>query len=422
MQKLINYMNTSVAPALSKITKNHWISSIQDTVFAVLPLIFVGSLVTMISLLGEIIPNFPNLWPINNFSFGLISIFVAFLIPYYVMVKKGNDKVKIIAGMASVALFLMLLNPTFTDEGGITFVFERFGSAGMFVAIVGGIFTGFVMNIFAKFSFFKEDSTLPDFVRGWFDSMLPITIIVTIGWLSNYILQIDVFTIIINIFAPLGSIGQSLPGFVLLCFISVFLYSFGISPWVLTPIIYPILLQGIADNAALVAQGLDPVFINTNEVIYSGWIAVGGIGSTLVLVILMVLSKSKRLKAIGKAVIVPSIFNINEPVVYGAPIAWNPILMIPFWISGIIIPTITYIVLDMGLVTIPSKVFGLWYMPFPISTYMVSGLSGVVLLAILVVLMFVIWYPFFKVYEAQEIKKENEESEEIDDLELELEA
>ncbi|WP_066500955.1 PTS sugar transporter subunit IIC [Abyssisolibacter fermentans] len=420
MKKLIDFMNSKFAPVLTKITKNVWISSIQDTMMSVLPMIFVGSLITMISLLSNIIPNFPNLSPINSFSFGLLSLFVAFLIPYNVMGKKDKAKMKITSGIASIALFLMLLNPTFTEDGGITFVFERFGSAGMFVAIVVGIFTGIIMNIFANLSLFKKDSTIPDFVKAWFDSMIPITIVLLTGWLFNYALHIDLFTMIINIFMPLAKIGNTLPGFVLFYFITVFIYSFGISGWTLVPIVFPIWLQGIADNAALVAQGKAPVFINTYEVIYTGWIAVGGIGSTLILVILMVLSKSKRLKAIGKAVLIPSIFNINEPVVYGAPIAWNPILMIPFWLNGLIIPTITYIVLNMGLVPIPSQVFQLWYLPFPIPTYIVAGIKGVILLAFLVLIMFLIWYPFFKVYEAQEIKKENEETQEYDDLELEL--
>lgn len=420
MQKLINWMNEKVSPVLNKITKNPWISSIQDTMMSVIPLIFVGSIVTMLSIIKEYVPNFPDFWALNAFSFGLISIFVAFLVPYNVMIKKGNANVKIVSGLASLSLFLMLLNPNFTDEGGITFVFERFGGAGMFVAIVSGLFGAFVMNIFSKVSFFNEDSSMPDFVIEWFDSMIPITLILFTGWIFTYKFNINLYDVIVNIFTPLASIGQTLPGFVLLYFIPAFLYSFGISAWVLTPIVYPIWLQAIADNATLVAQGGTATFINTSEVIFSGWCAVGGIGNTLILVILMALSKSKRLKAIGRAVMVPSIFNINEPVVYGAPIAWNPILMIPFWISSIIIPTITYIALNMGFVTIPSKVFALWYIPNGISTYMInSDFRGLILFGALLVVMFFIWYPFFKVYEIQEIKKESE-MQEIDDLQLEV--
>lgn len=37
----------------------------------------------------------------------------------------------------------------------------------------------------------------------------------------------------------------------------------------------------------------------------------------------MLRSRSNRLKAMGRATLIPSIFNINEPVVFGV-IAWNP--------------------------------------------------------------------------------------------------
>jgi len=421
MKKLINWMNKSVSPVLGKVSKNPWVAAIQDTMIAIMPMIFVGSIITILSIVKENVPSFPDFWLINSFSFGLVSLFVAFLVPYNIMAKKGHDNIKIISGLTSFSLFLMLLNPTFTDDGGITFVFERFGSAGMFVAIIAGLFVAVVMNGFAKMSFFKKDSVMPDFVKEWFDSLIPITMILLIGWIFTYTLEINLYDVIISLFSPLAQGGHSFGGFVMISFVSVFLYSFGISPWVLIPITYPIVVQGIADNAALVAQGLEPVFINTWEVYYSGWVAVGGLGSTLVLVIMMMFSKSNKLKAVGKATIVPSLFNINEPVVYGASIAWNPILMIPFWINGIVIPALTYIALKIGIAEIPSKVFGLWYVPFPISTYIVAGLSGLILLAILVPIMAAIWYPFFKVYEAQEVKKENSGDYEDEELELELE-
>lgn len=422
MKKLINWMNTSFAPVVGKITKNAWVSGVQDTMMAVIPFIFVGSIVTMLYVVGEYVPNFPDLWLLNSFSFGLLSLFVAFLVPYYILAKKGRDNIKLISALTSFALFLMLLNPSFNwDDGGITFVFDRFGASGMIAAMVAGFFTAFVMNTFAKISFFKEDSAFPDFVKQWFDSLIPITLILVTGWIFTFNLHIDLYDVVVSLFVPLATLGQSLPGFVLIYFFGCFIYSFGISGWILSAITVPITLQGIADNAALVAQGLEPVFIFTEEVTYSGWIAIGGLGSTLFLVIMMMFSKSKRLKAIGRASIIPSIFNINEPVVYGAPIAWNPILMIPFWLNGLIIPTIVYTALKIGLAPIPSKLFRLWYMPFPISTVIVAGFKGLILLAIVVPVMILIWYPFFKVYEAQELKKEKEQSEEIDGLELELE-
>lgn len=126
------------------------------------------------------------------------------------------------------------------------------------------------------------------------------------------------------------------------------------------------------------------------------------------LVIMMLFwAKSSHLKAIGKITIAPAIFNINEPVVFGAPIAFNPILMIPMWLNGLLIPAITYIVLNMGMVTIPSQVMQMWYIPVGISTYLVNfDWRGLILLAVNLAVSFLIWYPFFKVYDMQEVGKE----------------
>ena len=48
------------------------------------------------------------------------------------------------------------------------------GAGGIFIAIIAGAFTGWLMSLFGKFSFFKEESVIPDFVQQWFDFMLPI--------------------------------------------------------------------------------------------------------------------------------------------------------------------------------------------------------------------------------------------------------
>lgn len=93
---------------------------------------------------------------------------------------------------------------------------------------------------------------------------------------------------------------------------------------------------------------------------------------------------------------------------YGAPIAFNPLLMVPMWINGLITPILVYIVLDMGLVRIPSQIFQLWYTPIGLSTYLMSGFNGLILLAVVLLIVFAVWFPFFKLYDAQELKKEQE--------------
>ncbi|HFL3605165.1 TPA: PTS sugar transporter subunit IIC [Clostridioides difficile] len=409
MNKFIDFLSEKFTPVVNNMTKNIWVQSVQSTIMKVLPMVFVGSLVTIVSVLKNYISFLPDLSPINQYTFGLLGLFIAFLLPMEIMKNKKFENMSVVAGLAGAGLMLMMIRPEITNEGAI-FNFNRFGGEGMLVSLVAGLFSGLIMSLFGSFSFFGEDSALPDFVSKWFDNMLPITVIMFVGWGLIYGLNFDMFEIIVRVFKPVSDIAQTLPGFVLLNFLVVFIYSLGISGWVLSPITYSIQLGAIAANAAAVASGGVATNIYVYEVIQTGWITLGGLGATLPLVIMMCLSRVGRIKAIGRACIVPSIMNINEPVIFGAPVAWNPFLMLPMWIGTVVISITTYLSMSMGFVTIPSKVFNLWYVPFGISTFMVNqDVRGLIVLAINIVLLFMIWYPFFKAYEKEEIKLESQE-------------
>lgn len=409
MNKFIDFLSEKFTPVVNNMTKNIWVQSVQSTIMKVLPMVFVGSLVTIVSVLKNYISFLPDLSPINQYTFGLLGLFIAFLLPMEIMKNKKFESMSVVAGLAGAGLMLMMIRPEITNEGAI-FNFNRFGGEGMLVSLVAGLFSGLIMSLFGSFSFFGEDSALPDFVSKWFDNMLPITVIMFVGWGLIYGLNFDMFEIIVRVFKPVSDIAQTLPGFVLLNFLVVFIYSLGISGWVLSPITYSIQLGAIAANAATVASGGVATNIYVYEVIQTGWITLGGLGATLPLVIMMCLSRVGRIKAIGRACIVPSIMNINEPVIFGAPVAWNPFLMLPMWIGTVVISITTYLSMSMGFVTIPSKVFNLWYVPFGISTFTVNqDVRGLIVLAINIVLLFMIWYPFFKAYEKEEIKLESQE-------------
>ncbi|WP_303395317.1 PTS transporter subunit EIIC, partial [Amedibacillus dolichus] len=270
-----------------------------------------------------------------------------------------------------------------------------------------------------KISLFGKNSPIPDFVQQWFDNMIPISITLFIGYILIYVFNFDFFAMVIWIFSPITDIAQTLPGFVLICFLPVLLYSFGISSWIITPITFTICLGAIAANTAAVEAGLPATNITTFEVIYCGWVFIGGQGGTLPLVLMMSRSKSQRLKAVGKATLVPSIFNINEPVIFGTPIAWNFTLIIPFLLNSLIIPIIVYLVLSAGWVSIPDTLFSIYQMPLPIATWLVCPeVQGLILFAVVVVINSLIWFPFFKAYEHQCLE---EEAQQQDDFDLSLE-
>ena len=210
---------------------------------------------------------------------------------------------------------------------------------------------------------------------------------------------------------PLGQIANSFPGLVIICFLYCFIYSMGISTWVLTPMSEPIKVQNIANNLALVAAGtatIENLSLFTETTLYTCYLWIGGIGATLSLVILMCFSKSKELSALGKACLGPGILNINEPVIFGA-VAWNPLLMVPMWLQGIVLSAMTWIFTKViPFAKIPRIQFELWYCPYPISTWIST--QGHIPSIIFVLAQFavsaLIWYPFLKAYERQKLKEE----------------
>jgi PTS system cellobiose-specific IIC component len=402
MKKFIDWLENSFSPRMSKINNNVWIVTLKDSIMQVLPFIFLGSVFAMLAILNDWVPWLPSFWTPFGWTMGMISLFISFLIPFNLMEKKRLRKQRIIAGLSSVSLFLIIITPQVVKDGEPGFGHSALGAGGMFVAIVAGLFAGWVMSLFGRFSFFKDESVIPDFVRAWFDAMLPVGIVIVAGWLVVDLLQFDLYNTVLAIFMPLQGIVESPWGFALLMFVYCFLYSLGISSWVLTPVSAPVLLAAITANMNGTAHNLV-----TSTTIYSAYLWFGGIGATMPLVFMMMRSKSAKIKALGRACLPPTIFNINEPVVFGA-IAWNPTLMIPMWLQGIVLPLVVWLFTKtIAFAPIPMYQFEMWYTPFPIATWLTTGsVTGIILMAGVFALASAIWYPFFKAYEKQTLLSE----------------
>lgn len=302
----------------------------------------------------------------------------------------------------------MLTVPGFDEACNLVLSGDALGTGGMFLGILAGIFTASVFVALDKWSIFKNNDTIPEYIVSSFDSFVPILVIITVGYFVVFFFNINFYQVLTSLLMPLTQFGQSYFGLLSYVFLTTILYSFGISPWLLYGLFYPIQLAGISQNASLVAQGLVATNIHTGEVIQA-LITLGGMGTTLPLAFMLLFSKSKRLSTIGKAGIVPSLLNINEPIVFGAPIMLNPLLMIPFWLNSFVISTIVYFSLQLGLVVTPAKVFNLWFLPTPFQAYLATeDFRAVLLIVIVLVVSSLIWYPFFKSYEKEQVRLETE--------------
>ncbi|GGV10488.1 cellobiose phosphotransferase system IIC component [Lactobacillus acetotolerans DSM 20749 = JCM 3825] len=138
------------------------------------------------------------------------------------------------------------------------------------------------------------------------------------------------------------------------------------------------------------------------------WVFIGGAGGTLGLVLLMVFkAKSKQLKTLGKTAILPAIFNINEPVIFGAPIVYNPYLIIPFIINPMVLASVAYFAIKIGFVGYVNTAIA-WVLPVGVGAWLGTGgnFPAVIIAFLNLLISVLIYYPFFKLYDNKLVKQE----------------
>lgn len=411
MSKIMDWLENKFAPAMSKITQNPWVSALSGSMMKILPIIMTGSLIFFYNVFRSWIPALPNLGGVLQFTFQLTSLILTFLVANQLMEKLGHTRYVLNAGLTAIIVFLIAIKPTISDDGIFSVEFGRFGPTGMFVALVVGVLVSVVYHIYAKLHILEDSVTIPDFVCEWINQILPMFVCVLVGTIISNNLNVDMYQVISAVFSPLEHLGRTLPGLIIMMMAISFLYSMGISTWFLGTFTTPILMAGTAANLAQVAAGQTATNIVCYETIYLlSLMTLGGQGCTLTLNVHMLLSKSKRLKSLGKVCIGPSIFNINEPVVFGAPIVFNPILMLPMWINTLVSAVIIWFVMSWGWLAVPAASVTTGQIPAPIGYIIVTGdWRAIIFWVLIFVVTFLIWKPFFKVYEKQVMKEEAEE-------------
>ncbi len=402
MKKAIDWVQEHVAPAVGKLNSNPYVMALQGGFQQVVPVILVGSFANLITTVKNLVSWLPDLSVITNYTFGLIGLFLAFIVPYGILEAKGQAREKVIAGFSGVAIFVLL-----TADADMNIQTGYFGTGGMTTAIIFGLIVGAVLSNFYKLGLLKN-SPLPPAVATWFETIIPLFVMVLCAYLAVKN-GFDAFNFFTTLFGPLQAVGNTLFGFIIFYFITALFYVLGLSAWAIWPVFALIALPNMAANVELVAAGQPAAYINTVETVYVAFLCMGGTGCTLALNVLALFGKSKHVKSMGFACIAPSLFNINEPIMYGLPVCLNPILMIPYLIVAVVIPILTWVVLKIGLVPIPAMSFLLTYIPYPIGAWMLCGIMGVLLVLVIFAVTAAIFYPFLSVYDRQMLEEEAKE-------------
>ena len=419
MSKAIEILEEKLVPVAAWIAENKYVNGIRRAFIMMMPLLMIGSLFLMItafplpayqrgmaSLLGE---NWKDIFDIPvSATFNLIALFVAFLVAQQLAKQFELDSI-------SLASFLILTPLGNTSEFGQVITFTWLGSKGMFVAMVIGVVTVKIFHFFVKRDILVKmpDGVPPEVIKS-FEALIPGTVILATALLLRVGMEHTSYGTIHDfvykmLALPLRALGTSYIGSILTVFAISILWSVGInSGSMVNGFVRPFWLENQAENIAALQAGQPLPHVITEQFFDMIWM--GGAGVTLSLLLAIVIfAKSKHIKSVGAIGIVPGIFNINEPVLFGLPIILNPIMLIPFNIVPIVMVTTQYIAMNIGLVSKPLGVAFPWPTPAVISGFITVGdLSGALIQIVNLIIGAMIYLPFLRIIDKASKKEEDE--------------
>ena len=290
------------------------------------------------------------------------------------------------------------------------------GAEGIFTAIILALLTTEITRLLQeKGMFIKMPDAVPAPVKASFASIIPLVINAVGIFLISLLIQkvsggLLIPELIKALFKPLVVAVDSPFGIILISVVTQVLWIVGLhGSSIVSGVVGAFELGNLTANAGLVTQGLMPEYIYT-EPFRAFFMILGGAGATIGLNILMLRSKSKQLKTLGRLAIVPSIFNINEPLIFGTPIVLNPTLAIPFILAQTVNGVLTYLIMYVDII---EKTFTYvpWTTPAPIGAAISTmDFKAFIWVILLIIVDLVIWYPFFKSSEKQLVLEDMEAS------------
>ena len=396
-------------------------SSISGGMMSTLNLILAGAVFTIIATLLNLVGLIETtdalytwLTTPYNMTMGIMAVAVSFSVAYAYTQNLGM-KGALANGIVSMTMFLMVSSPmqTVTLEDGTSMsVLDTtyLGSTGLFTALIMPIFVVKVIKFCQDRNLtIKMPDVVPQFLIDSFATLIPLVINIVLwcglNTLCTTFIGANISGTIMGILSlPLSALVSG-PGMLVLIFICLLLWTFGIHG---SAVVYIVLLapmvSAYSTNAELVAAGLDPVF--SIVFIYAGAVCCGGTGNVLPLAVLCLQSKSEQLKSVGKAGIVPAVFNISEPMAFGVPIMYNPIIAIPFILNGIISALVIWAGYAIGFFQ-PSYVLLLTTLPIFVGEFLSSmAWQNLFIPVVGFVVGYLVYAPFVKIYDKQCLEQE----------------
>lgn len=432
MDKFSSIIEKHVAPVANKVARQRYIQALQSTFLSLIPFMTIGSFALIIispaadykAMDAGMLRTFFQGWQsladfttvplglIYNISMGCMSLYVTaglglFLSKHY----KLNNFITVLLTMIS-----FLIMSTVTKDGSISV--QYFDGKGLFTSILVSIITVELYRVMTNKRFGRIELSgggVPPALTDSLAALAPAAVILLLmGVLSAVTLNLtgDAFPGVMTlIMTPLVGMIDSVWGVLILAVIVMLLWWFGIHDTVITGPLTPFLVTNFTANSAAYAAGTAAVSLPyiLTEPFWWTFMAIGGSGATLGLAFLALRSKSKQIRTVGKLCIIPSLFNINEPLIFGLPLMYNPVMMFPFIFTMALNGVVTYLAMDFHII---GRTFAdpSWNMFAPIGAILSTmDVKALVLVIGLIIIDVLIYLPFFKIYEKQKLEEEENE-------------
>ncbi len=423
MEKITNFIENHIAPPLMKFAQLKYVRIIQRTFISMTGLLIIGSLFLLFAQLPipayqDFIGKFASVFTsASGVATGIISVLAVVAsaiatIEYYNAI--DEFKLDYFGPVLIAVASFFLINPAITVEtviAGGTGSFKGF-AAGAFGAT--GIFTGLIVSIASVEIFrylLKRNMTLkmpagvPPMVTQAFAALIPGFVVVTFWWIIRFVFNFDLSATIMGLFEPLISVGDTSVSVFLATFMNRLLWSVGIhGGTVVNAVGRPIWEAMNAANLEASVLGT-AIPYRFSGIFMDNYIWIG----LAPLALLLITSKSKRLKALGLLALPAALFNIGEPLMFGLPLVLNPLFMIPFILSYLVIAVFAVVGVTTGILPVPVLNIP-WITPAPIRTLLATNGNFIAMVYVLLMWLFLalVFYPFVKILERQDLEKEAE--------------
>ncbi|MGL4903031.1 MAG: PTS cellobiose transporter subunit IIC [Cetobacterium sp.] len=438
MKGIMGSFEKVMMPLASKLGSNRYLNVIRDAFMLSFPLTIFGSMFVVLANL-PFLDKFFSPEALNTFRAAITpamegtlliaTLFVVIGLGYHLSKSYGVDA--LFGAALALAAFLILTPFSITVDGGTiagVIPLERLGAKGMFVGMFTGIFaTEIYRRVIQKGWVIKMPEGVPPAVSKSFSALIPVFLTLTVFILMRIGFTMTPFGNIHDFIytvvqKPLVALGSGLPTTLVAIFFIQTLWFFGLHGQIIVnSVLDPIWNTLSLENLEAFQKGVELPHIVTKQFIETFTVGIGGTGMTLgVVVCILMFAKSRQLKEVGKLSGPAGVFNVNEPMIFGLPIVMNPLILIPWIISPIVVVAFSYIVMRLGIVPPPTGVAVPWTVPIFFSGVLATNsvLGGVLQLVNLGIVS-AIWFPFVKLLDKQYCLNESIVK---DDFEMDLKA